>query len=413
MLTVMAGLAGGAFWHLQNSIIVDNAGTGAASLQEEVDPSMLEGEGDGRINALLIGTDVDESGNPGLADVIILASFDPVADDVVLLSIPRDMYVDMAEFGSTKINAAHVYGEERDYPGGGPGLLKDTVSQTLDVPVHYYARVNFEGFERAIDNVGGITVDVEEPINDPYFPEEHGSGYAPFSINAGEQTMDGETALQYVRSRKTTSDFDRNRRQQKVLMALRDKAASRSTLINPARISSLLNTLGDSAQTDISIEEMVRLAEMGEDVGREDVTREQLSTTEGGLLSFSSMYGQSVLVPSSGKLEDIQEHVRSLLVDGYIREEGARVSVLNGTWQTGAAEEAANTLRSYGYNVVNVDNAQTQDYEESVIFSYSDTPYTLRYLENRFDTQARHSDGDSSGYDIEIVLGNDYVSAVE
>lgn len=408
-------VAGGAFWHLQRSIIVDNHGTGAASLQEEVTPGMLEGEGDGRVNTLLMGMDTDVPGGVGLTDVIMLASFDPVAKDVVMLSIPRDMYVELAEFGSSKINAAYVYGEQQEYPGGGPGLLKDTLENKLGVPIHYHAQADFSGFERAVDSIGGVTVDVEEPLNDPYYPSGNG-GHSPFSVEAGEQTMDGATALRYVRSRKTTSDFDRNRRQQQILLALRQKVISRGTLANPARVTRLLQTMGDSVQTDMSVDEMLRLAELAEDVSGDDITQAQLTADEDNYLTFSNMYGQSVLVPTSGDFDEIRKYVRSLLVDGYIKDEGARISILNGTHITGAAETTANILRSYGYDVVNIDNASDQDYEQTVIFNYnSDKPYTLRYLENRFDVRARRqqADADAPEYDIEIVIGSDYEAALE
>ena len=415
VLTVGLLAVGGALWHLHGSIIVDNSGEGAASLLGEVDPSMLDGEGDGRVNALLIGVD---DGGGGLADTIMLVSFDPVAKDVAMISIPRDLYVDMGEFGSAKINAAHVYGEDSDYDGGGPGLLKDTVSDILDVPIHYYARADFSGFIDGIDAIDGVMVDVEESLYDPHFPDDDTGGYDPFSIDSGEQFMDGETALKYARSRKTTSDFDRSRRQQEILIGVRNKVLSSDTLTSPTRIARLMNTLGSSFQTDMSVDEMVRLAELAEGVGSDDITQEQLEVDEGnGLFSFSNIRGQSVIVPAAGSFDDVKKHVRSLLVDGHIREEEARVSVLNGTHEPGAAESTAEMLRSYGYNVVNVDNAVDQDYERSVIFSYtSDKPYTLRFLESRFNTQAQKSEQlQDSDYDIEIILGNDgsYNAAAE
>lgn len=398
---------GGAMWYLRGNIIVDNSSDGAASLLGEVDPSMLDGEGDGRVNALLVGVD---DGGGGLADTIMLVSFDPVAKDVAMISVPRDLYVDMGEFGSAKINAAHVYGEDSNYDGGGPGLLKDTVSDVLDVPIHYYARIDFGGFEDGINAIDGVVVDVSEPLNDSHFPDDSTGGYDPINVEAGEQLMDGETALKYARSRKTTSDFDRSRRQQEVLVGVRDKVLSSGTMINPTRITRLMGTLGSSFQTDMSVDEMVRLAELAEGVGSDDITQEQLEVDEdNGLLTFINIRGQSAIVPTAGGFHEVQKHVRSLLVDGHIKEEAARVSVLNGTYEPGAAEATAKMLRSYGYNVVNVDNAADQDYERSVIFSYnSDNPYTLRFLENRFNLQAQKGESSQdSDYDIEIVLGND------
>lgn len=415
LLLVLAVAGGLLFWYLQKSVVVDNFGDGAASLQEEVSPEMLQGEGDGRINALLIG--VDGKGI-GLADTIMLASFDPIAKDVVMISIPRDLYVDMGRFGSAKINAAHVYGEEQGYEGGGPALLKDTVSDVLDVPIHYYARVNFKGFKQAIDTIGGVTVDVKEPLNDPYFPDNQSNGYQPLRVEEGRQKMDGETALRYARSRKTTSDFDRSRRQQQILLSLRDEVLSTRTFTSPRRLTQLLNNLGDNAQTDMSVKEMMRLLELSEGVDEDSVTQAQLSTAEDNFLTFSNVYGQSVLVPSAGDFSEIQEYVRTLMVDSYIKDEAAKISILNGTEVPGLANDTADLLRSFGYDVVNVDNASEQNYTQTVIFNYnSDNPYTLRYLEQRFGVHAQRREPPGNAverkYDIEVVLGNDYGASAE
>ncbi len=408
LLFGVLAVAAFAVWHVQNNLIVDNVDGGAALLQENTDPSMLDGEGDGRINALLIG--IDEK--TGLADTIMLASFDPIAKDVVLLSIPRDLYVEINGFGSAKINAAHAYGQRYEYEGGGPELLKDTVSRVTGMPIHYYGRVDFAGFKQAINVVDGITVNVEQPIHDPYYPDQTRTGYEPLHIEAGDQHMDGERALRYARSRKTTSDFDRSRRQQKIIMALREKVLSRGTLANPSKVTGLLNTLSGNAKTNMSVDEIMRLLELSEGMSRDDIKRVQLDTSEDGYLTFSNVHGKSVLVPSAGDFSEIKEYVRTLMVDSYIKDEAAKVSVLNGTGEPGLAGDTADLLRSYGYDVVNVNNAPNQNYTQTVIFNYTgdENPYTLRYLEKRFGVQAkrRQNTGQNTPHDIEIVLGSDY-----
>ncbi len=405
-------IAGFAFWYVQNNLIVGNIDGGSILLQEGAEPEKLNGEGDGRINALLMGVD----GSGGLTDTIILVSFDPIAKDVVMLSIPRDLYVEIEGYGSTKINAAHAYGERYGYQGGGPELLKDTVSEILDVPIHYYGRADFEGFRKAVNIIGGVTVEVEETLNDPYYPDENTNGHEPLHIEAGTQHMDGETALRYVRSRKTTSDFDRSRRQQEVLMALREKVLSRGTLANPSKITGLINTLGDNAETNMKIEEIRRLIELTEGVKAEDITTAQLDASDDNFLTYSNIYGQSALVPTAGDFNEIRGYVRTLMVDSYIKDEAAEVSILNGTTRAGLANDTADLLRSYGYDVVNIDNAANQNYTQTVIFNYnSDNPYTLRYLEKRFGVKAQRRQGaqQDNPYDIEVVLGSDYETGTE
>ncbi len=157
----------------------------------------------------------------------------------------------------------------------------------------------------------------------------------------------------------------------------------------------------------------MRLVEIGESVNPEDIVQSQLDASEDNFLAFSDYYGQSVLVPVSGDWQQIQEYVRGLLVDSYIKDEAARISVLNGTMEDGLAGSVGELLRSFGYQVDNIDNASEQNYTRTVIFDYNgDNPYTIRYLEQRFgvSAQRRQAPSDSENLDIEIVIGGDYDS---
>ncbi len=157
---------------------------------------------------------------------MIVISIDPVNKSLSMLSIPRDLSVQIPDYNeNNRINAAHLLGDARDYPGGGPALAKKTVQYTLGIPIQYYVRVNFEGFQKLVDLVGGITINVEAPIHDEKFPDAN-YGFMTVDIPAGVQKMDGVTALQYARVRHGSSDFHRARRQQQVLLAIKDKALS-------------------------------------------------------------------------------------------------------------------------------------------------------------------------------------------
>lgn len=409
-------IAASGVWWLRGSIIAQNFGASAPALQAQVDPAELKGEGDGRINILLIG--VGDGGHQAadLADSIMLVSLDPTTKNVALLSIPRDLYVDIPQYGSAKINAAHAYGEQYDHPGGGPALLKQTLSSTLDVPVHYFIRLDFDGFRRAIDTAGGVTVTLKEPLIDEAYPDEQLSGYGSFSLNAGEHSLDGDTALKYARSRYSTSDFDRSRRQQELLLAFREKVLSAETAANPATIAGLLGDFAGNVKTDLRPDEIVRLAELSAELDEAKVTRAQLDSSEDNFLSFSNIFGASALVPTAGDFSQIQAYVRGLLVDGFIKDEKAGLSLLNGTGQDGLATETAALLRSYGYRVDHIDNASDSGYNQSVIFDYSgDNPYTLRYLEERFGVSAERRQRPAGAamidIDIEIVIGSDYEPA--
>jgi LCP family protein required for cell wall assembly len=330
-----------------------------------------------------------------------------------MLSIPRDFYVPIPGYGSAKINAAHAYGEQDKYPGGGPALAKLTVSKILDLPIHYYARIDFNGFKKAVDAVGGIDVVVDKAIYDPYYPDDRRSGaYKAFQIAAGPQHMNGDVALKYARSRYTTSDFDRAARQQKVLLALREKALKLETLTNPAKLSGLIDAVGSSAKTDLQLGEIRKLAQIAKDIDPSRVITKVLDTSPDGLLVSGNIGGGSVEIPKAGinNFSEIRAFVHSIFVDNYLKEENAAIEVANGTSRSGLAADVTKILKAYNYNVVKTTTADNQNYPATVIYDYTDgkKPYTVSYLENRFRTKAKRMAPVAPDVEIKIILGADY-----
>jgi LCP family protein required for cell wall assembly len=221
-------------------------------------------DGEGRVNLLVMG--IDQRGSQEgywRTDTMIILTIDPASQTVGMISIPRDLWVPIWGYDiENRINTAHYYGDARGYPGGGPALARDTVAYNLGIPIHHYVRLNFTAFERLIDEIGGIDVYVETAINDPLYPDE-GIGYDPFYISAGQHHLDGRTALKYARTRHGTSDFARAKRQQQVIMAIRDQIVKLNQL--PRLIANgpqILNTLGDSVRTDLSFDQAVQLAQI-------------------------------------------------------------------------------------------------------------------------------------------------------
>jgi LCP family protein required for cell wall assembly len=221
-------------------------------------------DGQGRVNLLVMG--IDQRGNQGgywRTDTMIILTIDPGSQTVGMISIPRDLWVPIWGYDiENRINTAHYYGDSRDYPGGGPALARDTVAYNLGIPIHHYVRLNFTAFERLIDEIGGIDVYVESAISDPKYPDE-GIGYDPFYLSAGQHHLDGRTALKYARTRHGTSDFARARRQQQVILAVRDQIVKLNQL--PRLIANgpqILNTLGDSVRTDLTFDQAVQLAQI-------------------------------------------------------------------------------------------------------------------------------------------------------
>ncbi len=409
LLAVVLWVGIGAFSAL-GKIITKNMEGGSPFFSGEVNPNKLKGEGDSRINILLIG--IGGSGHPGgqLADTIEVLSINPKDKTAVILSIPRDLRVPIPGFGSGKINSAHSIGvSNKKKTGGGSELLKKTVTEVLDLPIHYYIRIDFSGFIKFIDALGGIDINVQKAIADPYYPDENMKGYSPFYVKAGQQHMSGKTALKYARSRETTSDFDRSRRQQEIMLAVKNKALSLGILTNPKKVSDIVKVLGDHLRTDLQLDEIQRLFDLVKDLDTSEVVTKVLdSSTDGPLVASSK--GGYYLVPRTGNFKEVQRIAHELFSDTYLAEENARIEVYNATNEDGIASEVSKTLKSYGYNVVKIGTYDTI-LNKSKITDYSNGKklFTLQFLKNRFsanvETQPKPSD---VSVDIILIVGNNY-----
>lgn len=244
-----------------------------------------------RTNVLILGLDRRPGqGDAVRSDVMMLATADPRGPYLGLLSIPRDLYVAIPGYGESRINAAHVWGE-RDEPGGGPELAMETVAATFGVPVRHYVRVDFDAFRAVVDAVGGIQVVVDERIVDNAYPTED-YGTQRIEIPAGPQHMDGERALQYVRSRHGASDFERAARQQKVMAALvRRMSAPGSWPRFPAVLSALI----EHVETNLGPGQMLQLGVTASRVGPDGIERHVIE--RGMTRPWTTPTGGAVLLP--------------------------------------------------------------------------------------------------------------------
>ena len=381
--------------------------------QDNVSASELKGEGDGRINILLLGLGGADHPGGTLTDTMMVASIDPQNKKIAFLSIPRDLYVPIEGYGSTKINYAHAYGEM--YPketGGGPAVAKETVSEILDLPIHYYVRADFDGFVQLIDELGGVTVDVQSAISDPYYPAENMIDYDPFYLDAGTQTLDGETALKFARSRETTSDFDRASRQQQLLVAVKQKALNLNILTNPKKLVDIMQIMGDHVSTDLQTWEIEKLVTLLKDVDTSNIVMKVLDNSSEGPLASDEINGGYYLIPKAGvgNFTQIQRIAHEIFSDPYLGKENARLEVLNATGQAGTAKEVQDTLVSYGYNVVQIDTNPTVS-SKTIIYDYSNgkNPYTVEYLKKRYNAEVVTKSPQSSTIDLSLVLGQDYL----
>lgn len=280
-------------------------------------------ETDGRTNILILGSDKrtlgEEAGN--LTDTILVASIGKFDKDGVIISLPRDLWI---RDYNAKINALYAI--------GGYEMLEESLQEVIGIPIHYYAVINFEVFQEMVDVLGGVNVTVDTAFIDYEYPIE-GKENAPLSeryeiveFGAGEQTMDGETALKFVRSRHGNNnegnDFARSQRQQKVIMAIKDKIISVETLFKIGRIQELYEAYQQNVETNIDFGAIQSFYLLSQQIDYDAISTivlqdERDSANNGGLLyapEDRTLYGgQYVLIPSSGNYSQIRAYVQRFL----------------------------------------------------------------------------------------------------
>ncbi len=403
-------------------------GGSAAALQQNVDPSKLNGEGDGRVNILVLGRAGD--GHPGadLTDTIILASIDPISKDAALLSIPRDLYVKVPGEGSMKINAAYASGKsgilgkagritsdvKKEAENAGFKTVEDVVQSTLGIPIHYHVMIDFTGFEKAIDTVGGINFNAPHKVVEKM--NINGRIYT-LNVQPGQQHFDGFKALAYARSRYTSprGDFDRAERQRLIIVSLKEKILSAGTYSNPAKVSQLFDAFGEHVQTNFSTGDISRLYDIAKEIDKSKITSIALVDPPNDFLTISNINGLSVVIPKAGagNYAAIQSYLRNTLKDSFLKDENASIMVLNGTTRAGLATTKAEELKSFGYNITKIDNAPGNNYTKSVLVDMRGgaKKYTQHYLEQRFKTSAVSKMPDNliqpGTADFVIIVGND------
>lgn len=299
----------------------------------------IQGESIDRVNFVLIGIGGKAHDGGTLADTIILGSFKPSTKQIALISIPRDMYVKPEGWNWMKVNAVHAYAE-RDQENSGGEFTSNFFSKLLNTSIDYYAVVDFDAFERIIDEFGGVDVTVDRDLIDYQYPIRGKEDIYPISsrfeklyVKKGPQHMDGALALKYARSRHALgiegSDFARSRRQQKIILALKDKIISINTLFNPKKINSLLMAYQDHVNTNMQIWEMLRLAQLGKDVDLSQAITYGLGDGNEALLYPQIVGGAYVLLPYGGSYEKIAE----LWANIFDPEIVSKLAVSNKKWE--------------------------------------------------------------------------------
>ncbi len=271
------------------------------------DESILEQDAE-RINVAVMGIRGKDDPNGGLlADTIMIMSINMEDNKLALISIPRDLYVKVPYTETmAKINFVHAHGEVNG--GQGITLMKEILETVTGLKIHFAISVNFEAFKETVDILDGITVHVPKD-----FSETQQWQGEPFFVSAGDQKMDGETALLYARARYSTSDFDRARRQQEILVAVGNKASSAGVLLNPVKMNAFLDVIGDNVKTDMKVREMKKMVEIARKLDLGDVKKRVFDSTETGLLEDKiTEIGEYILVPRGSTFAEINQVCRNI-----------------------------------------------------------------------------------------------------
>jgi LCP family protein required for cell wall assembly len=336
---------------------------------------------------------------------MIVFTLDPTTKTAGMLSIPRDLYVPLPNRDTQdRINTAHVY--------GGPSYAMETVEYNFGIPIQHYVRVNFNALTTLVDLVGGIDVYVDEDINDQSYPDAN-YGYDPFVISAGWHHMDGATALKYARTRHGSSDFYRMRRQQQVIMALRDQVLSTDAITKLLpNAPEILQTLQSSISTDLSPSQIVQLILFVKDLPTQSITKVVVDETS--VQSWTTPAGAQVLIPVRDEIRKLRDKLYAPPTAADVHAtptlEPGRISVQNGTNTEGLAAKAQASLKAKGFDVVEIGNA-TGDHPHTIIVDYHGRQQYVQQLANALGvpTSAISTSLEmNNSLDAQVILGDDY-----
>jgi LCP family protein required for cell wall assembly len=396
-----------------------------AALQPNVNPDLLKGEQSGRVNVLVMGRGGSSNALGDATDTMMLVSIDSIDSSAVIISIPKDLWVNVPNQPPMKLsqvweNAEYNYQNKDLYGNTDPNAIAaankqvdQVVENIIGVPVNYNVIANFDSLKYIVNSVGGITLNVPKEVYDYTLAKENGG--TGVIAQPGWRTFTGQQALNYLRSKATTSDASRNARQRAMLEALKQKIETLGLVSTSEKISQLISSLGANVQTDLNIRDANSLYNLAKGVEPSNITSIGLGDTSNNLLMKQYITGQSVEVPRVAifNYSAIQTYVRSQLPDPYITKENAPILILNGSTNPSAASLLDTELQSYGYNVVGMGNAPTTNYSHTEVININGVKdkYTNHFLDQRFKTTTKTSLPDNSiqtnGAAFVIIIGND------
>lgn len=379
-----------------------------------INPSeKLQGEENGQINILLLGIGGEGHSGGQLTDTIMIASLKPQTHEAALLSIPRDLYVEVTNTNiKSKINAVKALGDKTAQKNG-IELLEQTVEEVSGLHIDYYVQLDFAGFTKIIDSVGGIDVYLENDINDTAYPDS-GYGYDPFYIKKGWHHLDGATALKVARSRHSTmGDFDRIKRQQEIIKAFRQKIYEKYSNADIKAFSDILSALSSNLKTDIEMREIPRFYSVVKEIKNHNFTAQTVDTKK-YLQKINVGLGYTLTGDYQAIKNDVAENLFDLQIPENkkeaIKAENALIAIQNGTGSPDIANRIAKDMENMGFRIINSTNIDAPEFGGVGIYYPATTqkPETLQFLIDKFAAKAEARENIDSRADFTIVLGKGF-----
>ena len=395
----------------------DSGGAQSSSAAALITPEPWDGKS--RVTILVMGLDYRDwqAGDTPHSDTMMLLSIDPVTKAASMLSLPRDLWVNIPGFGYGRINEAYFDGEANKLPGGGPELARQTVEQFIGVPVQYYAVIEFNAFIRIIDELGGVQVKPDQPVK----IERLEGGYQEYLEAGKTYTLDGEMALAYIRERHTEGgDIDRARRQQEVILSVRNRILKFDQLPELiAKAPALYQELSSGIYTNLSLQEAIQLGMLALELDTSQIKRGIIDYEM--VIPTKSPDGEAVLKPIPDKIRVLRDELFATggsispmatpaVGTTLVKDEAARVVIWDGSGMAGLGDRTADFLRTQGINVIQV--ADAGGYSPATkIEIFNGKPNTVAYLSQLMGVASANiwnTYDPSAGLDIRVTLGGDW-----
>jgi LCP family protein required for cell wall assembly len=378
-------------------------------------------DGKSRVTILVLGLDYNDwrAGETPHSDTMILLSVDPITKTASMLSLPRDLWVNIPGFDYGRINESYFNGAAFNLPGGGAELARQTVEQFIGIPVNYYAVIEFEAFIKFIDELGGVVVQPDQYVK----IEKFGGGQEEVLEPGKMYTLDGGLALAYARERHTEGgDVDRARRQQEVILSIKNKILEYDNLPKLiAKAPIIYQDLSSGISTNLNLQQAIQLGILGLQLDKNNIKKGIIDYTM--VIPTKSPQGEQILKPISDKIRILRDDLYANSGSGaplavassnstLVRDEAASIVIWDGSGQTGLIDRTSAYFQSQGINVIQVSDAGGY-HPATKIEIFNGKPYTVDFLAKTMGVASANiwnTFDPSAGVDIRVTLGGDWAT---